>query len=46
MLMVMPRSRSSGARSISSKVTPVPDPERRASTWVIAAVSVVLPWST
>ncbi len=41
----MPRSRSSGALSILSKSVnsePVPD---SASTFVMAAVSVVLPWS-
>src|ERR1043165_7837892 len=45
MLIVIPRSTSSGARSILSKATyfvPAPCP---ASTLVIAAVSVVLPWS-
>src|SRR5215813_4344291 len=44
--MVMPRCRSSGALSIDAKsrtcVLPLPD---SASTFVIAAVSVVLPWS-
>src|SRR4051794_17578011 len=40
----MPRWRSSGALSISSKATAVPPP-CSASTFVIAAVSVVLPWS-
>src|SRR3954468_16918498 len=41
----MPRCRSSGAASIEAKSreeVPVPDSE---STFVIAAVSVVLPWS-
>src|SRR5579862_7251642 len=42
----MPRARSSGALSIDAKsrtaVLPLPD---SASTFVIAAVSVVLPWS-
>src|SRR5512145_542449 len=43
--MVMPRWRSSGALSIESKsVTSVLVPDS-ASTFVIAAVSVVLPWS-
>src|SRR6187397_3340880 len=43
--MVMPRCRSSGALSIASKsVTSVFVPDS-ASTFVIAAVSVVLPWS-
>src|SRR3954463_942971 len=42
--MVMPRWRSSGALSISSNATAVP-PLFSASTLVIAAVSVVLPWS-
>jgi hypothetical protein len=44
-LIVMPRCRSSGAASIEAKSreeVPVPDSE---STFVIAAVSVVLPWS-
>src|SRR5215831_9925330 len=40
----MPRWRSSGALSISSKATAVPPP-CSARTFVIAAVSVVLPWS-
>src|SRR5258708_37084014 len=43
--MVMPRSRSSGALSIWSKATNFAHP-LVASTLVIAAVSVVLPWST
>jgi hypothetical protein len=43
-LIVMPRWRSSGALSISSKATAWPPP-CSASTFVIAAVSVVLPWS-
>src|SRR5256886_15542798 len=43
--MVMPRWRSSGALSIDAKSrTAVPVP-CSASTFVIAAVSVVLPWS-
>src|SRR6266540_2152234 len=47
MLIVTPRSTSSGARSIRSKaVNRVVDPSRSASTLVIAAVRVVLPWST
>jgi hypothetical protein len=44
-LIVMPRAFSSGALSISSKLVAVvfvPCSER---TFVIAAVSVVLPWS-
>src|SRR5690348_16868800 len=40
----MPRSRSSGALSIWSKATYL-EPPALASTLVIAAVSVVLPWS-
>src|SRR6478609_7386248 len=36
MLMVMPRAASSGARSMRSNET----------YWVVAAVRVVLPWST
>src|SRR6185312_14531335 len=40
----MPRCFSSGALSISSKATAVPPP-CSASTFVIAAVRVVLPWS-
>jgi hypothetical protein len=43
-LIVMPRWRSSGALSISSNDFAVP-PDRFASTLVIAAVSVVFPWS-
>src|SRR4029079_2181119 len=43
--MVMPRSRSSGALSIWSKATKLARP-LPASTRVIAAVSVVFPWST
>src|SRR4051812_17012088 len=46
MLMVMPRARSSGARSIWSNATNSVTPGcAAASTFVIAAVSVVLPWS-
>src|SRR5215218_5216807 len=45
MAMVMPRSRSSGALSIWSKALAWARPES-ASVLVIAAVSVVLPWST
>src|SRR5579859_4711392 len=45
MAMVMPRARSSGALSIESKLRNCASP-RSASTLVIAAVSVVLPWST
>ncbi len=42
----MPRSRSSGALSIeSNERTLVEPPKRSLSTLVIAAVSVVLPWS-
>src|SRR6266571_3215981 len=44
MAMVMPRARSSGALSIESKLRNSASP-LRASTLVIAAVSVVLPWS-
>ena len=40
----MPRSFSSGALSISSKLFAWP-PTFSASTFVMAAVSVVLPWS-
>src|SRR5438270_12701629 len=43
--MVMPRSRSSGALSIWSKATNVAVP-LAARIFVMAAVSVVLPWST
>src|SRR5579871_6652133 len=43
--MVMPRARSSGALSMLSKLRNCASP-RKASTLVIAAVSVVLPWST
>jgi len=43
-LIVMPRAFSSGALSISSKVFTSP-PVDSARTFVIAAVSVVLPWS-
>ena len=42
--MVMPRAFSSGALSISSKERAWP-PYFSESTLVIAAVSVVLPWS-
>ena len=45
MLMVMPRTTSSGARSIRSNGTYAAVP-RSARTLVIAAVRVVLPWST
>src|SRR5256885_4874775 len=47
MLMVMPRCFSSGALSIWSKAVKVVVPEvsRSARTLVMAAVSVVLPWS-
>src|SRR5215218_6441901 len=41
----MPRAFSSGALSISSNDLTVPPPEASASTFVIAAVRVVLPWS-
>jgi hypothetical protein len=45
--IVIPRSRSSGALSIeSNERTSIPPPIRFASTVVIAAVSVVFPWST
>src|SRR5205807_10608027 len=43
--MVMPRSRSSGALSIWSKAVYLLAEERVASTLVMAAVRVVLPWS-
>jgi len=43
--MVMPRSRSSGALSIWSYAMNDAMP-RDASTFVMAAVSVVFPWST
>jgi hypothetical protein len=48
MLMVMPRWRSSGAESIVSKSrwTLVSDGYLSASVFEIAAVRVVLPWST
>jgi hypothetical protein len=47
MLIVMPRAISSGARSIRSKATKrLTEPSCSASTLVMAAVSVVLPWST
>src|SRR6266567_5121597 len=45
MAMVMPRSRSSGALSIWSKATYLLVELALASTLVMAAVSVVLPWS-
>src|ERR1700730_5345286 len=44
MAMVMPRARSSGALSIESKLRNSAPP-LRPSTLVMAAVSVVLPWS-
>jgi hypothetical protein len=44
-LIVIPLARSSGALSIWSNAMALP-PWRRAITWVRAAVSVVLPWST
>jgi hypothetical protein len=44
-LIVMPRAFSSGAASISSYRFAVAPPDF-ASVMVIAAVSVVLPWST
>src|SRR5207244_1431117 len=44
MAMVIPRARSSGALSIESKARNSASP-RSASTLVIAAVRVVLPWS-
>ena len=43
--MVIPRSRSSGALSIASNAIAWP-PNFSESTFVIAAVSVVFPWST
>jgi hypothetical protein len=44
--MVMPRAFSSGALSIDSNDrTSVVPPTESARTFVIAAVSVVLPWS-
>src|SRR5258706_6090909 len=43
--MVIPRARSSGALSIWSYARKVAPPDF-ASTLVMAAVSVVLPWST
>src|SRR5690348_16385427 len=47
MLMVMPRVISSGARSMRSKDTNrLADGSRSARIFVIAAVRVVLPWST
>src|SRR5438552_18991553 len=45
MAMVMPRSRSSGALSIWSKAVYLLAALKVASTLVIAAVNVVLPWS-
>src|SRR5215469_15421596 len=45
MAMVMPRSRSSGALSIWSKATYLLLALALASTLVMAAVNVVLPWS-
>src|SRR5205807_7622148 len=45
MAMVMPRSRSSGALSIWSKAMYLLAALALASTLVMAAVSVVLPWS-
>ena len=42
MAIVMPRSRSSGALSMESKLRTSPPPAR-ASVFVIAAVKVVLP---
>src|SRR5215211_1379959 len=45
MAMVIPRARSSGALSMLSKLRYSASP-LKASTFVIAAVSVVLPWST
>jgi hypothetical protein len=45
MLMVMPRWRSSGALSMSSNAVNVDVSEPSDRTLVIAAVSVVLPWS-
>src|SRR2546423_9116601 len=45
MVMVMPRSRSSGALSIWSKATYLLVALALASTLVMAAVKVVLPWS-
>jgi hypothetical protein len=45
--MVIPRSRSSGALSMeSNERSLLSPPTRLASTVVIAAVSVVFPWST
>jgi hypothetical protein len=47
MLIVIPRACSSGARSIPSNPTyVVVDGSSSDSVLVIAAVSVVLPWST
>src|SRR6188474_2734253 len=48
MLIVIPRWRSSGAESIDAKSrwTFVADGNLSASTFEMAAVSVVLPWST
>ena len=45
--MVMPRSASSGALSMPSKATNrLAAGSRSARTFVMAAVRVVLPWST
>jgi len=45
-LIVIPRAFSSGALSISSKLLmPVVEVPCSESTFVIAAVNVVLPWS-
>ncbi len=44
--MVMPRARSSGALSMESKLRKAIFGLWRASTLVMAAVRVVLPWST
>lgn len=45
MVIVIPRAASSGALSIRSNGTNAAEP-RALSTLVMAAVSVVLPWST
>ena len=45
MAMVMPRSFSSGALSISSKAVNSTFSFASASTFVMAAVNVVFPWS-
>ncbi len=45
MAIVIPRARSSGALSIESKLRKSASPFI-ASTFVIAAVNVVFPWST